>query len=115
MINSIQELKSVLKSKALTVKWTVRCDIGPDWIGGGRNVKLYLDNELLDDSEFHNMLIQSLITTLNIPLSTVDDVIDGNGDIKIINSNLVVRYSTQSYTPYDWPKQDKGEIILLSV
>lgn len=41
-------------------------------------------------------------------------MITGNGEIKIINSDLVVKYSTESYIPYDWAKRDKGEIILIS-
>jgi hypothetical protein len=116
MVNSIKDLKVELKSKSFKVTWQVRCDIGPDWIGGGRNICFYLDGKPLDDSEFHRMLIDQLINKLHIPASSEEQVIKGDGDIQIVNSELVVKYSTVSNIPYDMEFQfENGEIVLMSV
>lgn len=115
MIHTIEELKSELKSKNFSVEWKVHCEIGPDWIGGGRNVCFYLDNQPLGETEFHSMLINQLVSKINIPSSSEEHVIEGEGELNIINSELVVKYTITSNIPYDMAfNYESGEVALVS-
>lgn len=114
-IHSIEQLKSELHSKAFEVEWKVLCEIGPDWIGGSRKVCFYLDDQPLDDSEFHTMLIEQLINKLSIPSTNEKYVIEGTGELTIINSSLVVKYTTAANIPYDVNYlYSSGEVVLLT-
>ena len=115
-MNSLDELISEMRTKSLTVKWTVRCAIGPDWIGGGRNICFYLDNIPLPDSEFHNDLIGLIIDKLAIPSDSGDKVIKGKGTLKYFDSKLLVEYSTEANIPYDMAFEfNRGKEVLIEI
>lgn len=48
-MNTLAELKEELKSKKMTVKWKVRCELGPEWIGSKRDICFYLNKQTLGD------------------------------------------------------------------
>ena len=90
-----------MKTKSLTVEWIVKCEIGPDWIGGGRSICFYLDNNPLGDTNLHQELKDQLIKKINIPSESEKYIIKGEGNLKIENLDLIIEYSTESNIPYD--------------
>jgi hypothetical protein len=110
-----EELKQELKTKKLSVKWKVSSDIGPEWIGSKREVLFYLDSEPILDNSIHSFLEEILIDKLNIPTTSVDDNINGEGDLFILKNDLQIKYSISYTVPYDYPhKYDNGQVILIS-
>lgn len=114
-MNTLAELREELKSKKMTVKWKVRCELGPEWIGSKREVCFFLNNQTLGDDLIHEMLIDLLIKKINIPLTSEDYMIKGEGELSILNSNLVIDYRIEYNIPYHLEyKYKKGQAILIS-
>lgn len=110
-----EELKKNLNSKKLSVKWQVSSDIGPSWIGSKRDICFYLNSEPISDNSVHSYLKDCLIEKLNIPETSEDDTIEGDGDLFMVGNNLIIKYAISYTIPYSYPhKYENGEVILIS-
>lgn len=114
MMNTLAELKEALNSKELRVEWSVRCKIGPEWIGSEREISFYLNDQVLGDSPIHEMLIYALIKSVNIPDTSEVYMIKGEGELRIADNSLVVHYQMEYNIPYDTEfKYETGSAIII--
>ncbi len=114
-MNIKDELKQELRTKRLSVRWTVSSDIVPSWIGSKREICFYLDSAPIRDNSIHSFLEECLIDKLNIPSTSQDDMIEGKGDLFILNNVLYIDYCVQYSIPYDYPhKHENGKMVLIS-
>lgn len=114
-MNIKDELKNELISNTLSVKWKVRSDIGPNWIGSNREICFYKNSKPMDENLTHSFLKESLIEKLNIPEKSEDDTIEGDGDLFILGNDLLIKYTISYTIPYDYPhKYENGEVVLIS-
>ncbi len=114
MMNTLAELKEALQSKELMVEWSVRCETGPEWIGSEREISFYLNDQALGDNPFHEMLKDALVKSVNVPATSEVYMIKGEGELRIVDNNLVVHYQMEYNIPYDTEfKYETGSAILL--
>lgn len=111
-IEKFDKLKSLMKSMDFFVKWIVTSDIGPDWIGSTREIKFYLDEFILYETEFCKSLKYKLIDTLSIPSESKDHVIIGDGDITLKDNRLEIYYEWYAAIPYQDPDESKEGKVL---
>ena len=118
VIENLEQLLTEISEGELGVDWRVLPSIGPDWIGGGRFVRFYLDGEKLAKNEFHQFLADTLIKKLDIPAVSHDDreVLFGEGDIIEKDGNLNLEYHWYKTMPYmHHHDSGGGEITLLEL
>lgn len=109
------ELINELTSNKISVKWEVRSEIGPEWIGSKREICFYRNAKPMDDNLAHSFLKESLIEKLKIPEKSKDDIIEGEGDLFVLGNNINITYTISYTIPYDYPhKHENGEVILIS-
>lgn len=106
-IESFEKLNSLMKSMEFSVRWLVRSEIGPGWIGSSRTIDFYLDNYILSENEFCTVLKKRLIESIPIPNKSKDHVINGYGDITLKNNQLEITYEWDSSIPYQHPSEFK--------
>ncbi len=115
-IKTLEGLLKAMESAQLGVEWKVRCDIGPDWIGGGVLVQFYLDDRPLTETDLHNYLKQTLIEHLDIPESTVNSVITGEGEIKRVGNKLEINYDWYEAVPFAYSHaSDGGKTVFIDL
>lgn len=100
-MNSIEELKKELQSKTLAVRWKVLSQIGPEWIGSSRNITFYLDKAPLEDNDFCHFMANKLIEVMEIPSTSEDHILTGNGIFILQGADLIIEYKTEAVIPYD--------------
>jgi hypothetical protein len=114
-MNIKDELKNEVISNTLSVKWKVRSDIGPNWIGSNREIYFYKNSKPMDENLAYSFLKESLIEKLNIPEKTEDDTIEGEGDLFMLGNDLLIKYTISYTIPYDYPhRYENGEVVLIS-
>ncbi|MFD1605897.1 hypothetical protein ACFSJW_04775 [Flavobacterium artemisiae] len=101
-MNSIEELKKELENKTLSVKWKILSEIGPDWIGSSRTITFYLDNAPLEDNAFCKQMTDKLIEVIEIPSTSEDHVITGEGTFVLQGADLLIEYQIEAAIPYDY-------------
>lgn len=99
-ITTLAELLSKMEESELWVEWRVRCEIGPDWIGGGRSIQFYLGDFPLSETPFHTRLKSMLIQQLAIPEESADAVIYGEGGIRRVRNRLEIEYEWYESVPF---------------
>lgn len=100
VVDDLATLFALIQSCKCWVSWEVRCDIGPEWICGGRSIQFHLDQRPLADTPVHNQLKDALITALSIPANSSDAVIRGEGTITCNQNTLEVEYEWSEAVPY---------------
>ncbi|MGP1387734.1 MAG: hypothetical protein ACTS2F_29620 [Thainema sp.] len=116
VIADLQSLLDQIESSDLWVKWVVRCQIGPDWIGGGRLIQFYLDHRPLADTQLHHQLKDALVRVLNIPDASSDAVISGEGTVTYKHNTLEIEYEWSEAVPYmDAHNSGFGTAVLVTV
>ena len=99
-IDNLATLLGHLDRSEFWVKWDVLCDIGPEWIGGGRSIYFYLDRQPLAENPFHDRLRLTAIRVLDIPTASHDSVISGEGAIQQVNDTLEIEFEWSKAIPY---------------
>jgi hypothetical protein len=116
LVDDFATLFALIQSSDFWVKWEVRCDIGPEWIGGGRSIQFYLDQRPLADTPVHNQLKDALINALTIPDNSSDAVISGEGTITRLQNALEIEYEWSEAVPYmDSRDSGFGKALLLAL
>jgi len=114
IIESLSQVYELLRVSCIDVDWVVRCDIGPDWIKGGRDIKLfYNDKQLL--GAFCDTLISAIIKAAAIPSHSEDAVITGEGELLLQNKKLILNYDWNEAVPYDYPRDGGHGTVELSI
>jgi hypothetical protein len=103
IIDNFAMLLRHLEKSEFWVKWEVRCEIGPDWIGGGRSIYFYLDRRPLAENLFHDRLRLKLIQVLDIPAESPDEIVSGEGEIQQVNDTLEIEFEWWKAIPYANP------------
>ncbi|MCA9032493.1 MAG: hypothetical protein KDA66_16875, partial [Planctomycetaceae bacterium] len=97
-------------------EWHVRCDIGPDWIGAGREIRFYLEQRPLAGNSFHQYLKDILVQALSIPDECPDAVINGYGTITRVLDVLEIEYEWSEAVPYMDPRESRfGKVEFLRI
>ena len=113
---SIAELLATIAGKSFTVQWVVRTEIGPEWIGGGREIHFSVDGQLLDEAcPVYAVLRDALIARLGVPESADDACIDGEGEISIFGNILRIDYDVHTAVPYMDGSSEGGTTTLLEL
>jgi hypothetical protein len=99
-IDSLASLLGHLDRSEFWVKWEVLCNIGPEWIGGGRSICFYLDRRPLAENPFHDRLRLIAIGVLDIPAESPDAIISGEGEIQQVNDTLEIEFEWWKAIPY---------------
>ncbi len=112
-IESLEQFSRLLRTSTVGVFWSVHCEIGPDWIGGGRDVELLCDGKHLS-GEFCDRLISAIIAAASIPGDSDDSVISGEGEISCCDTKLILEFEWNAAVPYDFPHDSgHGRVELL--
>ena len=98
-LESFSQFRELLRASCVDVVWFVRCEIGPDWIGGGRDVQLFQNGNQLSGTYCHS-LISAIITAASIPAESTDSVISGEGEISLRNGKLMLEFEWNDTVPY---------------
>jgi hypothetical protein len=99
-IETSSQLRELLGNSCIDVVWFVRCEIGPDWIGGGRDVQLFQNGNRLSGTCCEN-LISAIIAAASIPSESSDSVISGEGEITLHDEKLTLEFEWNDTVPYD--------------
>jgi hypothetical protein len=112
-LESLAQLHELLGMANVYVVWFVHCEIGPSWIGGGREIQLVHNGKRISGG-FSDDLISAIIVALSIPEGSSDSVITGEGEISLRNQKLLMEYEWNDTVPYDECRNSgKGEVELL--
>ena len=114
-IENLQELRNLIGSAQLGVAWSVQCEVGPGWIGGGREVRLIHDGTQLSPTAFREKLISAIITAAAIPNETADSGIFGEGEIFFHKEKLMLEFEWTRAIPYDDPTDSGFGTVELSM
>ena len=111
-IESLPRLLGILRASSLHVVWCVRCEIGPDWIGGGREIQLLLKGQKVS-GKYCDELISAIITAAAIPGQANDSVISGEGEVSLQDNNVMLEFEWNEAVPYDAPRDSgRGRVAL---
>jgi hypothetical protein len=99
-VENLELLLALIEQAKFWVEWQVRCDLGPEWIGGGRVIQFYLAHQPLANTPLHDELKQALIETLNIPETSGDAVIRGEGTVFRTGNLLEIEFEWSAAVPY---------------
>lgn len=107
VVEQLVALLALIEQADFRVKWEVRCEIGPEWIGGGRFIQFYLALQPLANTPMHDRLKHALVESLRIPETCGDAVVSGEGTITRKGDVLEIEYDWSAAVPYMYP-QDGG-------
>ena len=101
-IASRAELDALLDAgEGIRATWTVRCSIGPAWIGAGRRIELRVGDALMDEScEGHRLLAAAIVACFELPEAHEDEVTYGHGWIARVGGRLEIDYEWSRSVPY---------------
>lgn len=96
------------RGQRVRVTWDVRPVIGPEWIGGGRRIDVFIDDEQLV-GEGAERLKAVLVDWAHLPAESERDVIKGEADVELNSSVLELDYSWSVAIPYEFAgSEDEG-------
>lgn len=104
-VESRAQLERMLAQGAeIRAEWSVRCEIGPDWIGAGRFFSFWVGEEPLDEHCMgHRLLAQAIIDHFALPESHEDEATHGDGTIERRGDALWIDYEWSRGVPYQYP------------
>lgn len=112
---TVEEFKQELVINTFSVKWKVRNEIGPEWIGSSREICFYKNSKPIEDNLIHTFLKNTLIEKVNIPEKSEDDIIEGEGELVVLGNQITVKFRISYTTPYAYPhKYENGKVVFLS-
>ena len=112
-IENLQELIAKMKTMEFAVEWTISPEFGPDGIGSVRKIWLFLDDLALVDNHFCQDLKNKLIEGIGIPERSEYHYINGEGDITLVDNQLIVSYHWLGAKPYQYSDiSQNGETII---
>jgi hypothetical protein len=100
VVERLEALLALIEQAEFWVKWEVRCEIGPEWIGGGRSIQFYLARQPLANTPLHDRLKHALVESLRVPETSEDAVISGEGTITRKGDVLDIEYEWSAAVPY---------------
>ena len=114
-LETFAALRERLEEDTLGVDWVVRSDIGPGWIGGGREFDFAFEKSgTLDRAcPVHARLAQALVEALQLPESFGDEMMTGEGEFELSASQLKLRYEFTPAVPYEHGRSEGGLTTLL--
>ncbi|MBD1855237.1 MULTISPECIES: hypothetical protein [Leptolyngbya] len=95
------------------VGWIVYPDIGPGWIGSHREINFYVDCMLVSKNLIISRLINVLCKGLEIPATSADLVIFGEGELRKNGGAIEVVYDWNKAFPYDNPIESGSGVFTL--
>ena len=95
------------------VEWTVWSDIGPGWIGSRRELGFSVDGRPVPENATVSRLVNALIDGLQIPATSSDSVISGEGELRKNGSAIEVVYEWHKAAPYDYPSESGSGVFTL--
>jgi len=107
VVEELEALLALIEQADFWVKWVVRCEIGPEWIGGGRFIQFYLARQPLANTPLHDRLKHALVESLRVPETSGDAVISGGGTITRKGDALEIEFEWSAAVPYMYP-HDSG-------
>ena len=111
-VESLSQLRELLRNSCVDVVWFVRCEIGPDWIGGGRDIQLYQNGDQLSGTCCDD-LISAIITAASIPSESSESVISGEGKLSLRDEELTLEFEWNDTAPYDDPRNSGNGTVEL--
>lgn len=116
VVEQLETLLALIEQADFWVKWEVRCQIGPEWIGGGRSIQFYLARRPLADTPLHDRLKHALVEALRVPEASEDAVICGEGTIIRKGDVLEIEFEWSAAAPYMYPHDGgHGTAALIAV
>lgn len=95
----------------LVLKWKVLSAIGPNWIGGDREMWLTDRGEAMAETAFVLIFFSFVADRLGIPAEGDMHVIEGEATLKLVGENCVIEFQTEANIPYDWEViEDEGVV-----
>jgi hypothetical protein len=116
VVEDLDSLLELIQQCEFWVEWYVKCEVGPDWLGGGRSITFYLDNSPLAETRIHSQLKNALVVALQIPDKSIDAVIYGEGEITREESTLVVNFEWDEAVPFQYSRDSgTGKVQLVDL
>ena len=116
VIDDWTELVKFIQNTEINVRWQIKSDIGPGWVGRGKIFNLSSNNRRFKKNNFHLGLIEKLSRSLLYLEKYKDHTLDGVGKIFIEDKVIKFKYSWEGTIPYQYPdKTGKGEEILIAL
>jgi hypothetical protein len=116
VVEQLEALLALIEQAEFWVKWEVLCEIGPEWIGGGRFIQFYLALQPLADTPMHDRLKHALVESLGIPETSGDAVVSGEGTITRNGDVLEIEFEWSATVPYMYPHDGgHGAAVLMAL
>ena len=111
-VDAYDEQAQGRENSCVDVVWFVRCEIGPDWIGGGRDIQLYQNGDQLSGTCCDD-LISAIITAASTPSESSESVISGEGKLSLRDEKLTLEFEWNDTAPYDDPRNSGNGTVEL--
>lgn len=112
-IDNWDELENFILKAEVNVRWQIKSDIGPGWIGRGKRFRLSSNNIQFKKNSFHIELVEKLSTSLSSLEKYNDHTLDGKGKIIIEDQAIKFQYSWEGAIPYQYPDKNGNGIEIL--
>jgi hypothetical protein len=113
VVDDLATFCQLVEQDRVGVGWTVYSDIGPEWIGSRRELTFYVDGRPASNNATISRLGDLLIEGLQIPATSSDFVIYGEGDLRKNGSAIEVIYYWYKTIPYDYPVKGGSGVFTL--
>ena len=100
VVDELETLLALIEQAVFLVQWEVRCEIGPEWIGGGRFIQFYLARQPLANTPVHDRLKHALVESLGVPETSGNAVVHGEGTITHKGDVLEIEFEWSAAVPY---------------
>ena len=102
-------LRALRRGQRVRVTWDVRPCIGPEWIGGGRRIDVFVDDATVE-GEGAERLTAALVEWAGLPEEREREVITGEADIELNGAVLELDYGWSVAIPYEYGGgEDEGQ------
>lgn len=100
VVGDLATFYELVNQGRVSVGWTVYPDVGPEWIGSCRKLDFFVDSRPLLQNQFALQLAELLMAGLQIPDSSPDHVISGEGWVRQNGNAIEVEYEWSKAIPY---------------
>jgi len=95
-------LRALKRGQRVSVTWDLRPVIGPEWLGGGRKIDVFVDGKLLLEGEWAERLKSVVAEWTGLPEESEREIITGEADVELNGSVLELDYSWSVAIPYQY-------------
>ena len=112
-VNDVERFCQLVEQGRVGVAWSVSPEFGPEHIGSRREVTFFVDSTPVTASALTERLARILIDGLQIPATSRDHLISGEGDLRRQEYSVEIVYDWQRTIPFDEPVENGSGVFTL--